>query len=434
MSLFSSNFPTLPRNIFGASTDFGTEKDKVSYRAAGETSATKLWDANGVLIDQSASAEEVSADSYVTKAIKDNETLSLGGVYGSDIGTKAGEGYMSAVSKFGDASPFDKMTSDSPSFMQQAAAQTPGFGGNNQSLSATTLYGNISLGQKETGTGETAKQANSRMQKEDPAEDLSHIVQFTDGKSYVFFDVMPEVSEDRSVSYEGVPITQGPGAFQKYKMTDSVTWAINGIFIARTSEEATKNLVMLNTLRAWTMPVFGQHALEHDHLKNKLGAPPPVLKFKGLRKGIIGEVPVVITSLNWTWPRDVDYLPATSLVTPGETVPFPSVMSISIRVTESFSTTQINQFDLPAYYAGDMDGAYNRGFAPKKATAKKPAAQAKTSSPKKKSIKSIKSTVNKRIKAKVQKMIPSCKVASADDSMSEPQIAQADSSSTVNEA
>jgi hypothetical protein len=91
-----------------------------------------------------------------------------------------------------------------------------------------------------------------------------------------------------------------------------------------------------------------------------------VLKFKGLRKGMIGEVPVVITSLNWTWPRDVDYIPAYDITATedsgvsGANIPFPAVIQISIRVVESFSTTEFNQFDLRKYQAGEIAGAYSK--------------------------------------------------------------------------
>jgi hypothetical protein len=184
-----------------------------------------------------------------------------------------------------------------------------------------------------------------------------HIISLSDGQTIVQFDVMPEVVESRTVSYEPVAPAQFPGAFQKYKGTDSVQWTINATFIARNTDEATQNLVYLNELRGWTEPYFGTNT--GLAFKGKLGAPPPVLTFKGLRKYIIGPVPVVITSLNWNWPRDVDWLPTSSLGDDGNPVPFPSVMSVAIQLVESFSTTQFNQFDLSAYRQGDMTKAYN---------------------------------------------------------------------------
>jgi hypothetical protein len=111
------------------------------------------------------------------------------------------------------------------------------------------------------------------------------------------------------------------------------------------------------------MPYFGQNTARDGFFKDRLGGPPPVLQFKGLRKGMIGPVPVVITSVNWSFPQAVDYIPAFALDATGATpanVPFPAVMDVTVNLTESFSTEQFNQFDIGSYYQGDMVGAYNK--------------------------------------------------------------------------
>lgn len=174
----------------------------------------------------------------------------------------------------------------------------------------------------------------------------------------IYFDNMPEIQETRLAEYEALQPPQLPGEFQKYKGTKSVQWTITAVLTAATVNEATLNRYYVNSLRTWTYPYFGdaQQAL------GRLGAPPPVILFSGWR-GLVGEVPTVITNLNWTWPKDVDWLP-TQDIDPqsGMPIPFPAVVTITITLVESFSPSQINNINLASYRAGDMVGAYVGSF------------------------------------------------------------------------
>jgi len=112
----------------------------------------------------------------------------------------------------------------------------------------------------------------------------------------IYFEVMPEITENRNVDYEAIAPAQFPGAFQKYKGTQSTTWNINAKLTARNTLEATERYKELSMMRGWTLPFFGKNT--GAQFPKKLGAPPPVLKFGGWR-GLVGEVPVVMTALNW---------------------------------------------------------------------------------------------------------------------------------------
>lgn len=215
-------------------------------------------------------------------------------------------------------------------------------------------------------------------------KNTNHMVSLTDtsvgaiaDQKTVLFEVMPEVTEQRQVQYEAVAPPQFIGAFQKFKGTDSVQWIIQGQFVARNSFEASKNLAYLRLLRSWTLPFFGQKILTVDRFAPMLGAPPPVLMFTAYSKNLIGPVPTVITGLNWSWPKDVDYIQAlddgfsltgTTVETfnavlsakgdSGNLIPFPAVINITVNLVESFSIGQFNAFDLEAYRRGNMIGAY----------------------------------------------------------------------------
>jgi hypothetical protein len=289
----------------------------------------------------------------------------------TDLGKKVAEGAEAMVAKFSDLNPFTKLAAGATSFFGLGGPKEIGKTG----AGALSDAQRKALYDKPNGQA-SAKQTNAAQQAN--KEDQTHLVTLTDDEGFsVIFRVLPEIVENRSVEYEAVQPPQFPGAFQKYKGTASVQWSVNAIFVCRTTDEATENLKFLNRLRGWTMPYFGEFMSQTDAFKDKVGSPPPVLTFRGLRTNIIGPVPVVITSLNWNWPRDVDYIPANKLTDSSitesgvdltgtinedlnsPTVPFPAVISVAIQLVESFSVSEFNGFNLGAYRVGDMENAYN---------------------------------------------------------------------------
>lgn len=177
----------------------------------------------------------------------------------------------------------------------------------------------------------------------------------------VVFEVMPEIVEQHTVEYEAIAPPQFPGSFQKYKGNSATQWQVNTTLISRNSTEAAQNLRYLQMLRGWTKPFFGDRTA--NSFKNKLGAPPPVLTLSGLRD-LVGPVPVVITSLNWTWPKDVDYISTGIKGSDGNYIPFPTVIQVPIQLVESYSITQFNDFSLADYRAGNLEIAFNKVDAP----------------------------------------------------------------------
>ena len=353
MSLLPS-FPSLPRTGIA---------DSIQTAITQSSSTTTIGQSPNAL----ASLQTAAAD---TATAARNSTM---GVYVADLDTKAFEGMKALGSKFGDYLPFTKAGAKTPTFAETATAAqltAAASGAMGSTFGGAGLYSDAVTSRytQETTAQASAAAINQAQNAQNPQDDRSHIVTLTpvSGGLPLEFLVMPEIVEDRAVDYEAVAPPQFPGAFQKYKGTQSVAWSINATLISRTTDEATQNLRNINRLRGWTMPFFGMNTFTTD--PTRLGAPPEVLLLKGLRKGMIGEVPVVITSLNWTWPRDVDYIPAYDISPEGDAagsanIPFPTVMQISIRVVESFSTTQFNQFDLRTYQAGDMIGAYSKPIA-----------------------------------------------------------------------
>lgn len=200
----------------------------------------------------------------------------------------------------------------------------------------------------------------------------------------VTFYVSPQISESGSVEYKAADTIHTPGSVQIYVSTPSRTYGLSDVkLISRTKQEATANLSSLNMLRGWRMPYFGsrsstlttqnrgdRQAVETFDLTKQdiidfnlkpgvelLGAPPDILFFTAYsdNKRIgkvptnINRVPVVLTSLNIMYPNDVDYVPTE------DGVPFPTIMTLSLDLTETHSPRELGtRFSIFAFKRGKL--------------------------------------------------------------------------------
>lgn len=168
--------------------------------------------------------------------------------------------------------------------------------------------------------------------------------------------VTPELSESQSVNYKTFDPVHAPGSILSYVNTPSRTFQLSSVkLLSRTKQEADYTLEKLYLLRSWTKPVFGKTTTADDIL----GAPPTVLLLSAYTnnsstneankiKQNIKNVPVVITSLNITYPSDVDYIPSS------EGTPTPIIMSIDISLTETHAPTEYAKFNIADYRDGKM--------------------------------------------------------------------------------
>lgn len=200
-------------------------------------------------------------------------------------------------------------------------------------------------------------------------------------------DVTPSISETQSVNYETFDPIHGPGSILSFVNTPSRSFQVSNVkLLSRTKLEADKNLRYLNLLRSWTKPVFGRYATTNydpktgmsppkdkdipSHKNNQgvysfqqqsattrvdvLGAPPRVLEFSAYstandkKVGHINGIPVVITSLSFSYPDDVDYIPTTNFT------PMPIMMTLEISLTEVHSPSEYANFSIAQYRNGSL--------------------------------------------------------------------------------
>lgn len=284
------------------------------------------------------------------------------------------ESYAKMQSTFGGTAQFASLTSESATFKTLLGASSKSSNAATAALSSASTATDTASNIKNAATDSSSSNLSDLTTHKVILTEIAagEITSITNSVAFpteplsdrvVEFDVMPDLSEVRTVEYEALSAPQMPTEFQKYKGTKATQWNLSGNMVCRTREEAFRNLQYINTLRGWTEGFFGNKQLTQfrsagdTSSRGKLGAPPPVLSFAGYR-GLIGEVPVVLTSTNWTWPHDCDWIPTGQLDDDGQEVPFPTVMQISMSLVESFSPEQVNSFDLVAFRNGDMIGAW----------------------------------------------------------------------------
>jgi hypothetical protein len=216
----------------------------------------------------------------------------------------------------------------------------------------------------------------------------------------VEFRASPQVTENRNVNYNALEPLHAPGQIQVYKNTSSRTFTISDLkLISRTQKEADDNLQRLWTLRAWTMPRFGNSStLTNRQVSNRngstnafpeasaptaeqlqkaygtelLGAPPEVLYLSVYSHEIgsvpsagssgkkansiwqisqhLNRIPVVIQQLTIPYPNDVDY------ITTSNGVPMPIIMNLDLSLIETHSPNAYEAFSLDDFRKGRLRG------------------------------------------------------------------------------
>lgn len=218
---------------------------------------------------------------------------------------------------------------------------------------------------------------------------LISVISYSSGNASerVVFDATPQFTENNTAVYSQISPVHLPGEIQVFRNTKSRTFNIGAKLISRTPSEARTNIRQLQMLRGWTRPRFGlndtaslpgvSNTINNQSLVGLLGAPPDVLYLwaysrnngDNARKSIpvpdnsnvqnnrisytnVNKVPVVITSLNITYPHDVTYIPT---LEDGTGDPFPVMMDITIDVVETHSPIEYERFSLQQYKNGILE-------------------------------------------------------------------------------
>jgi len=172
----------------------------------------------------------------------------------------------------------------------------------------------------------------------------------------VVFDVTPELSERRSVSYSEMKPVHLPGDFQVYGNSGPRTFSLQGVmFISRTPQEADRNIKRQHILRGWQMPSFGTASGASEIL----GEPPPTLYLSAYtdtnsdarHQAHMRRISVVLTDLGFSYPADVNYIYSSA-----NNVPMPTILQVDIVLKETHSPLEYASFSLEDYKNGRLQG------------------------------------------------------------------------------
>lgn len=122
----------------------------------------------------------------------------------------------------------------------------------------------------------------------------------------VIFPYTPTINVNHSANYGSYDINQSVNQPHFYQMTPNISIQITAVFTANTLKEAEYMLACMHFFRTATKSDFG--AYENGIRRTDAGTPPPVLVFSGYGTEQFNNIPVVLRSVNFTLPEDVDYV------------------------------------------------------------------------------------------------------------------------------
>ena len=182
---------------------------------------------------------------------------------------------------------------------------------------------------------------------------VARVVPVDNSRPTVVFRATPEISENRAVNFSEISDIRHPGGLLIYIGTPPRTFDISARFVSRTTAEATEAYAFTNLLKSWTMPSKRENTsggAEWDSGNGGYKNTPAVVRLYGYDKGNKGNfrgIPVVITSLNLSFPPDINYIKTDS----GVFVPIIQSVSIALKEARKFSELR-----------GETDGSGGIGF------------------------------------------------------------------------
>ena len=122
----------------------------------------------------------------------------------------------------------------------------------------------------------------------------------------IVFPYTPTINVNHSANYGTYDINQSVEQPHFYSMTPNVSLQLTAVFTANTLTEAEYMLACMHFLRTANKSDFG--AYNNGLRRTDAGTPPPVLVFNGYGTEMFNNIPVIVRSVNFTLPEDVDYV------------------------------------------------------------------------------------------------------------------------------
>lgn len=176
----------------------------------------------------------------------------------------------------------------------------------------------------------------------------------------VVFPYTPSIQVAHAANYGTYDITHSVYQSQYYINTANPNIGLFTTFTAQSQEEAIYMAASLHFFKSCTKSDFGDvNRAGADGGLGTAGTPPPVLLFTAYGNIHFKNVPVVIRSVSYTMPEDVDYI---TFKYTRDTISMPTQMLISLDLGVQMAPTKQREFDLQRYRHGIALGRKSTGF------------------------------------------------------------------------
>lgn len=166
------------------------------------------------------------------------------------------------------------------------------------------------------------------------------------GGRSVRFEITPQVSEQASSILNEISEIRAPASILIWMGSPARTFNINAKLLSRTPEEAEQSFKDKNLLSSWRMP----ENMDGDAAGFGIMSYPSTVTLWGYN-GMFRGIPTLMSSINFEWPDDVDYVRSTSGVY------MPILMNVSISLKEAQATESelsFSDFNIKSFRAGTL--------------------------------------------------------------------------------
>lgn len=162
----------------------------------------------------------------------------------------------------------------------------------------------------------------------------------------------PIITVTNTVEYETMNLTHSIQEIHAFGTNKATTISVTGQFIIQNIDDALYALAAIHFLRVSSKMAFGLSGSSISATTGipdviPAGSPPPVLLFSGYGQSMFNDLPVIITSVPFTLPQDVDYISIPS--GPGMGTKIPVMFSVDVSLTVQQSPVNMRNFNLGNY-------------------------------------------------------------------------------------
>jgi hypothetical protein len=160
----------------------------------------------------------------------------------------------------------------------------------------------------------------------------------------IMFPYTPQISYESAASYTAVNPVHSNFTQNFYKNSSVGNITISGKFTVQNEKEGAIYCAVIHLLRSLTKMRFGNEP--------NAGSPPPVCRLDAFGDYMLSNVPVVITSIKFDLPDNVDYIQVPMY----KTTLVPTISTITLGLAIMYSRQEMQDFTVRDWRSGSLKG------------------------------------------------------------------------------